>query len=241
VAAKRRSGESRSHGQSPRDLQTAPPSRRLRAPLLDAAGKRTKDVSLEAEVFGADVKPHVVHETVRAELNSRRAGNKTLKTRGLVAGGRGKPWRQKGTGRARAGTIRASQWTGGGAAFLPRTNFDVKVNRKVRRAAFRGALSAHAARSSFALVDASSFDQPSTKQAVALLDKWGQERPVLVVATAEEEGVAKSFRNVERVQVVEPAELEVAALAWARSLLVTQAALPLVESRVSATTAKEPA
>jgi large subunit ribosomal protein L4 len=209
-----------------------------KVPLLDPAGKRTKDVSLDASVFGADVKPHLVHEVVRAELNSRRAGNKTLKTRGLVAGGRGKPWRQKGTGRARAGTIRASQWTGGGSAFLPRTNFDVKVNRKVRHAAFRGALSAHAARSSLGIVDASTFDEPSTKQAVAFLEEWGQERPVLVVATEEDENLVKSFRNVDRVQLVEPGELEVAALAWARSLLVTEAALPFVEGR-GATAAKE--
>jgi large subunit ribosomal protein L4 len=235
VAAKGRSGEGRSQGESPRDLQAAPQSRRLRVPLLDAAGKRSKDLSLQASVFGAEVKPHLVHETVRAELNSHRAGNKTLKTRGLVAGGRGKPWRQKGTGRARAGTIRASQWTGGGSAFLPRTNFDVKVNRKIRRAAFRGALSAHAGRSSFGVVDAAEFDEPSTKQAVAFLDEWGQERPLLVVATPEDENLVKSFRNVERVQVVEPGELEVAALAWARSLLVTQAALPLVEARASTT------
>jgi large subunit ribosomal protein L4 len=207
-------------------------------PLLDAAGKRTKDVSLDATVFGAEVKPHLLHEAVRAELNSQRAGNKTLKTRGLVAGGRGKPWRQKGTGRARAGTIRASQWTGGGSAFLPRTNFQVKVNRKVRHAALRGALSAHAARSSFGVVDASVFDKPSTKQAVAFLEQWGQERPLLVVATPEDENLVKSFRNVERVQLVEPGELEVAALAWARSLLVTQAALPQVEARAS-TTSKE--
>ena len=211
-----------------------------KVPLLDGAGKRSKDVSLEASVFGQDVKPHLVHETVRAELNSRRGGNKTLKTRGLVAGGRGKPWRQKGTGRARAGTIRASQWTGGGSAFMARTNFDVKVNRKVRRAAFRGALSAHAARSSFGVVDAGVFDEPSTKQAVAFLEEWGQERPLLIVATGDEENVAKSFRNVERVEVVDPAELEVAALAWARSLLVTQAALPLVEARAAAA-AKETA
>jgi large subunit ribosomal protein L4 len=211
-----------------------------KAPLLDAAGKRSKDLTLEASVFAAEVKPHLVHETVRAELNSHRAGNKTLKTRGLVAGGRGKPWRQKGTGRARAGTTRASQWTGGGSAFLPRTNFDVKVNRKVRRAAFRGALSAHAERSSFAVVDAADFDEPSTKQATAFLGEWGQERPLLLVATPEEENLVKSFRNVERVQIVEPGELEVAALAWARSLLVTQAALPLVEARAS-TASKETA
>jgi large subunit ribosomal protein L4 len=209
-----------------------------KVPLLDPAGKRTKDVSLDASVFGADVKPHLVHEVVRAELNSRRAASKTLKTRGLVAGGRGKPWRQKGTGRARAGTIRAAQWTGGGSAFLPRSNFDVKVNRKVRHAAFRGALTAHAGRSSFGVIDASAFDEPSTKRAVAFLEEWGQERPLLVVATTEDANLVKSFRNVDSVQVVEPGELEVAALAWARSLLVTDAALPFVQAR-GATAAKE--
>jgi large subunit ribosomal protein L4 len=202
-----------------------------KAPLLDAAGKRSKDVTLEASVFGAEVKPHLLHETVRAELNAQRAGTHTVKTRGLVRGGRGKPWRQKGTGRARAGTTRASQWTGGGSAFLPRTNFEVKVNRKVRRAAMRGALSAHAGRSSFGVIDASAFDAPSTKQAAAFLEGWGAERPLLVVSTPEEESFVKSFRNLERVQVVEPGELEVAALAWARSVLVSEAALPLVQAR----------
>jgi large subunit ribosomal protein L4 len=204
-----------------------------KAPLLDTAGKRSKDLTLETSVFGADVKPHLVHETVRAELNSHRAGSHSVKTRGLVRGGRGKPWRQKGTGRARAGTTRASQWTGGGAAFLPRTNFDVKVNRKVRRAAFRGALSEHARRSSFGVIDGTAFDAPSTRQAVEFLDGWSPERPLLVVATPEEESFVKSFRNLARVQVVEPGELEVAALAWARSLLVTESALPLVEARAA--------
>jgi large subunit ribosomal protein L4 len=204
-----------------------------KAPLLDGSGKRSKDLTLQPSVFGAEVKPHLVHETVRAELNARRAGTHSIKTRSLVRGGRGKPWRQKGTGRARAGTTRASQWTGGGAAFLPRTNFEVKVNRKVRRAAFRAALSAHAERSSFGIVDASVFEAPSTKQAVAFLDEWGAEGPLLVVATPKEESFVKSFRNIERVQVVEPGELEVAALAWARSVLVSEAALPLVEARAA--------
>jgi large subunit ribosomal protein L4 len=204
-----------------------------KAPLLDGSGKRSKDLTLQPSVFGAEIKPHLVHETVRAELNARRAGTHSIKTRSLVRGGRGKPWRQKGTGRARAGTTRASQWTGGGAAFLPRTNFEVKVNRKVRRAAFRAALSAHAERSSFGIVDASVFEAPSTKQAVAFLDEWGAEGPLLLVATPKEESFVKSFRNIERVQVVEPGELEVAALAWARSVLVSEAALPLVEARAA--------
>src|ERR687888_1507318 len=129
-----------------------------KAPLLDSAGKKAKDVTLETSVFGAEVKAHVVHETVRAELNADRAGTRGVKTRGAVAGGRSKPWRQKGTGRARAGTTRAPHWTGGGIAFEPRTVFDVKVNRKARRAALRSALSAHAAAGTFAVLDAAAFD-----------------------------------------------------------------------------------
>src|SRR5471032_3464562 len=102
-----------------------------KAPLLDASGKKSKDVTLEEGVFAAEVKRHLVHEVVRAELNARRAGTMATKSRGLVSGGRSKPWRQKGTGRARAGTIRAAQLTGGGHAFakVPRT-FIQKVNKR---------------------------------------------------------------------------------------------------------------
>jgi large subunit ribosomal protein L4 len=203
------------------------------APLLDAAGEKSQDVSLEEAVFGADVKQHLVHETVRAELNADRSGTRGLKSRGLVSGGRSKPWRQKGTGRARAGTTRAPHWKGGGVAFQPRTQFDVKVNRKVRRSALRGALSSHAANGTLGVLDASTFDTPSTKRAAELLDGWGQDAPVVVVANHEEETVVKSFRNLERVVVTAPSELEVSALVWARSVLVTQGALGAVEARAA--------
>jgi large subunit ribosomal protein L4 len=203
-----------------------------KAPLLGGASK--KDVSLTESVFGADVKPHLVHETVRAELNAARAGTRGAKSRGLVAGGRSKPWRQKGTGRARAGTIRAPQFTGGGVAFPPTMrDFSVKVNRKARRAALRGALSSHAEGGTFAVLDASGFEAPSTKQAAELLATWGRPTPTLVVATEDEAPLIKSFRNLERVLVTVPAELEVASVVWARSLLVTEAALPLIEGRAS--------
>ena len=143
------------------------------------------------------MKPHLVHETVRAELNARRAGTRGAKSRGLVAGGRAKPWRQKGTGRARAGTIRAPQFTGGGVAFPPvMRGFEVKVNRKARRAAFRGALSNHAANGTLALVGGSTFETPSTKQARKLLEAWGKDGPLVVVATEDEETLIKSFRNL---------------------------------------------
>ena len=203
-----------------------------KAPLLDSAGKKSKDVTLEASVFGAEVKPHVVHETVRAELNADRAGTRGAKSRGLVSGGRSKPWRQKGTGRARAGTTRAPHWTGGGIAFEPRTKFEVKVNRKARRSALRGVLSEHAANGTLGVLDGSAFSDPSTRTAADLLATWGNELP-LVVVTKDEQNVVRSFRNIDRVVVVTPGELEVAALVWARSVLVTQDALELVEERAS--------
>jgi large subunit ribosomal protein L4 len=204
-----------------------------KAPLLDSAGKKAKDVSLEESVFAAELKPHVVHETVRAELNAARQGTRAAKSRGLVSGGRAKPWRQKGTGRARAGTTRAPQWTGGGVAFAPTPrDFDVKVNRKTRRSALRGVLSQHAADGTLGVLDGSGFAEPSTKTAVELLAKWGQQLP-LVVVTKDEQNVVKSFRNIDKVVVTTPGELEVAALVWARSVLVTEDALELVKAKAS--------
>jgi len=204
-----------------------------KAPLLDAAGKKAKDVTLEESVFAAEVKPHVLHETVRAEQNAKRAGTRGLKSRGLVSGGRAKPWRQKGTGRARAGTTRAPHWTGGGVAFAPRTEFELKVNRKTRRSALRGALSMHATNGTFGVLDGASFDEPSTRQAVELLSKWGKDEPLVVVATDDEQNVIRSFRNLDKVVVTAPGELEVSAVVWARSVLVTQDALEAVQGRAS--------
>jgi large subunit ribosomal protein L4 len=205
-----------------------------KAPVIGGAKGAGGSVSLDEAIFGAELRPHLVHETVRAELNARRAGTRGAKSRGLVSGGRAKPWRQKGTGRARAGTIRAPQFTGGGVAFPPvMRGFAVKVNRKARRAALKSALSAHAQAGSLALVDGARFEAPSTKGAVELLADWGKETPLLVVATEAEEPLVKSFRNLDRVLVTVPEELEVAEVVWARSLLVTQAALPLVEARAA--------
>jgi large subunit ribosomal protein L4 len=203
-----------------------------KAPLLDAEGKASKQVTLEAAVFGNEVKPHLIHETVRAEQNAARAGTRGAKSRGMVSGGRAKPWRQKGTGRARQGTIRAPHFKGGGVAFPPTMrSFDVKVNRKARRAALGSALSSHAANGTLGLVDGSAFEAPSTKRALALTTAWGKDLPLVVVATDDENALIRSFRNLERVAIVSPSELEVATVVWARSLLVTQAALEAVETR----------
>jgi large subunit ribosomal protein L4 len=205
-----------------------------KAPVLDGSGKKSKDLTLDESVFAAEVKPHLVHEAVRAELNAARAGTRGAKSRGLVAGGRSKPWRQKGTGRARAGTTRAPHWTGGGVAFAPTMrSFGGKVNRKERKAALRAALTAHAEAGTFGVLADDSFAGPSTKDAAALVAAWGKARPLIVVAEPEQEAIAKSFRNLEGVLVVGPAEVEVSAIVWARSLLVSQAALELVQGRAS--------
>jgi large subunit ribosomal protein L4 len=203
-----------------------------KAPLFDKSGKKSKDLSLTEAVFAAEVKPHLVHEAVRAELNAQRAGTSATKSRGLVSGGRAKPWRQKGTGRARQGTIRAPQFAGGGHAFakVPRT-FTQKVNRKAVKAAMRSALASHVAGGSFAVV--AEFDAPSTKDADAFVKASGLSMPVVLVANDEDVNLVKSFRNLERVAIVAPSELEIAAVVWARTLLVSESALELVEGRAS--------
>ena len=201
-----------------------------KAPLLGGANK---EVSLDEAVFAAEIRPHLVHEAVRAELIARRQGTRAAKSRGLVAGGRSKPWRQKGTGRARQGTIRAPQFAGGGVAFPPSPrSFDVKVNKKAMKSALRSALSDHAQAGTVALVD-ESFDAPSTQRAAKLLADWGQPTPTLVVATEDEGNLIRSFRNLDRVVVTVPSELEVTHVVWARSLLVSQAALDAVQGRAA--------
>ena len=155
------------------------------------------------------------------------------KSRGLVSGGRSKPWRQKGTGRARAGTIRAAQFTGGGHVFakVPRT-FDLKVNRKAAKAALRSALAEPRQAGTLALLDAATFEAPSTK-AARELRRVGRPRRCRSwsCSTTDEVERGQVVPQPAAGRVVAPSELEVAAVVWARSLVVSEAALPLVETR----------
>jgi large subunit ribosomal protein L4 len=176
----------------------------------------------------------LVHETVRAELNARRRGTASTLTRGQARGGGAKPWRQKGTGRARAGSVRSPLWAGGGTVFGPAPrSYVVKVNRKARRRALRSALSEHASRGSLAVFDASRFEEPSTSQAADLLKDWGTDTPTLVVLSDEEAAAAKSFRNLARVDVLPISDAGVADVIRAASLLVSQAALPELSARAA--------
>src|SRR5205085_8357129 len=152
------------------------------APILGGS----KKAKLDDTAFGAPFNESLVHESVRAELAARRQGTHATKTRGKVRGGGAKPWRQKGTGRARAGSSRSPIWTGGGTTFGPSPrHYTFKVNRKERRAALRSALSLQAERGSLAVFDASGFGEPSTARAVGLLNDWDPAEPILVVLGAE--------------------------------------------------------
>lgn len=191
-------------------------------------------VTLDATAFEARFNMPLVHESVRAELNARRRGTASTLTRGKVSGGGAKPWRQKGTGRARAGSSRSPIWTGGGTVFGPTPrHYIVKVNRKARRAALRSALSAHAERATLAVFDAGVFDAPSTKQAATLLADWGQASPVLVLLTNAEAAAGKSFRNLSRLAVMPVSDVGVADVIGAASLLISETALTELVARAS--------
>src|SRR5580692_338504 len=173
------------------------------APVLSATAGAAKKVKLDDAAFGARFAGPLVHQSVRAEQAARRRGTASTKTRGLVSGGGSKPWRQKGTGRARAGSSRSPIWTGGGTAFGPRPrHYTFKINRKARRVALRSALSVHADRGSLAVLDAGVFTEPSTKRAKELLAGWGAPASTLVVLHESEANAGLSFRNLERVLVI---------------------------------------
>jgi large subunit ribosomal protein L4 len=198
------------------------------APVLG----QTKKVKLDDRAFGARFVGPLVHQSVRAEQAARRRGTAATKTRGMVSGGGAKPWRQKGTGRARAGSNRSPVWTGGGTAFGPKPrSYTFKVNRKEQRAALRSALSLHAERGSLAILDAAGFKAPKTRQAVDLLEDWGETLPTLVVLSAEESSAALSFRNLERVAVLTSESVGVTDLLGASSLLVSETALQTLSAR----------
>lgn len=204
--------------------------------VLSPAGA-SKKVMLDETSFGAGFNESLVHQCVRAEQAARRRGTAATKTRAMVSGGGAKPWRQKGTGRARAGSSRSPLWTGGGVVFGPQPrSYTFKVNRKEQRAALRSALSLHAGRGSIAVLDAAAFKSPKTTEAFDLLDDWNQPRPTLVVLGAEESSAALSFRNLARVAVLQPESVGVADLLGAASLLLSETALAEMTKRASAVT-----
>jgi len=200
------------------------------APVLGGS----KTVDLDDTAFGARFNGPLVHESVRAELNARRTGTAATKTRGNVRGGGAKPWRQKGTGRARQGSIRAPHFAGGGVVFGPSPrHYTFKVNRKERRAALRSALSVHAERGSIHAIDPKPFvDEVSTKKAAALLgDLIGGS--ILVILTDEHEQAALSFRNIDRVSVLPAAGVGVVDVIGAAAVVASKEAIDELTARAN--------
>jgi large subunit ribosomal protein L4 len=196
-------------------------------------GKTTK-ADLPKELFTEPFHQSLVHEAARADLAARRRGTASTLTRAEVSMTTAKAWRQKGTGRARVGSLGVPNRSGGGVAFGPKPrHFIVKVNRKARRKAMRSALSVHAERGSIAVVDPATFDTPSTKAAAQALAKWGATGPTLVVLDAEEIGALKSFRNIDRVTVAEVGAIGVADVIGAASLVLSEGALEKLKERLA--------
>jgi len=201
-------------------------------PVLDETGARVGERELSPQVFEAKVSVPLMHQVVVAGLASLRRGTHSTKTRGEVSGGGRKPWRQKGTGRARQGSIRAPQWRGGGVVHGPKPrDHSMRVNKKMKRGALRSALTDALRSGKLAVVQELRFEEPKTKRAAGILAALGLEGKVLLVlpGPTEDGAVEKSFRNLPNVRIAYAPSLGTYEVVAADRVLFTQAALDVVE------------
>ncbi|HHW24035.1 MAG TPA: 50S ribosomal protein L4 [Bacillota bacterium] len=199
--------------------------------VVDMAGKEVGDISLSDYVFGIEPNAAVLHAAVRAYLMNQRQGTHSTLTRSEVSGGGRKPWRQKGTGRARQGSIRAPQWTHGGIAHGPKPrSYRITLNKKVRRLAMRSALSAKVAGGEIVVVDAIKTNEFKTKTMVAMLRALGAEdKKALVVIPEPDEKVIASLRNIEGVKIALPGTLNTYDILNCDKFIVSEAAARKIE------------
>jgi large subunit ribosomal protein L4 len=201
---------------------TTPPA----APLFDASGASLGSVDLAPEVFGIEPNIPVMHQVVTAQLAGARRGTHATKTRSHRRGGGRKPWRQKGLGRARHGSIRAPQWRGGGIAHGPQPrDYSQRTPKKMKRLALRSALSARASESAVKVVDRFDWESPKTKHAVSLLRAMGIEGKALVVLGREDDAAAKSFANLPEVVLAHPGGFTTYDVLWASTVVFTSETL----------------
>ncbi|MEC9338330.1 MAG: 50S ribosomal protein L4 [Actinomycetota bacterium] len=194
-------------------------------------GSTAGTVNLDDTIFGIEPNLAVLHQVVMAQLAARRSGSANTKTRAEVRGGGAKPFRQKGTGRARQGSIRAPQFTGGGIVHGPKPrSYRQKVNKKMTQLALRSALSDRAQSERVVVVDAWHFESPRTKDAISALENLGLEGKIMMVVTANDDSTMKSFRNLPSVQLVEAAELNAYDILCADWLVFTSETLPGADS-----------
>lgn len=202
--------------------------------IKDVSGKKVGSADLADAVFGVEPNTFAMHQVVRSQQAARRSGTHSTKTRGLVSGGGKKPWRQKGTGRARQGTTRAPQWAGGGVVFGPHPrSYAFKVPNKVVKLAMRSALSAKLADEAVYVIDGFGFDKPSTKQAAAVIKALGITGRVTVVVANDDVNAMLSLRNLDRVRVITASEANTYDLVDNSAVLFTQPALTWLEGVLS--------
>ena len=169
--------------------------------VYNMEGNEVGTMELNDAVFGVEINEHLVHLAVVRQLANRRQGTQKAKTRSEVSGGGRKPWRQKGTGHARQGSIRAPQWTGGGVVFAPvPRDYSVKMNKKERRAALKSALTSKVQDNKFVVVDSLTMAEPKTKEMQRVLNNLKAEKALIVIA-ADDKNIALSARNIENVQL----------------------------------------
>lgn len=201
----------------------------LTAPLFTADGTESGTVDLDEAIFGIEPNVAVMHQVVTAQLAARRAGTHSTKTRAEVRGGGAKPWRQKGLGRARQGSIRSPQWTGGGVAHGPKPrDYVQRTPKKMKRLALRSALSARAAAGQIKVVDTFDvWDVPRTANAVALLEAMGVAGKVLLIAEDHERTAIKSFRNLDQVIAINLGQANTYDVLWADTVIMSKGTLEL--------------
>ncbi|MHB1391317.1 MAG: 50S ribosomal protein L4 [Thermoleophilia bacterium] len=203
----------------------------VKVPAVNAIAM--KDANLHPDVFEIAPKIGVMHEVVRAEMAALRQGNASTKRRGEVSGGGIKPWRQKGTGRARAGSSRMPHWTGGGVTFGPKPrDYSFKVNRKVRTKALKMALSARVREGNFKIVDALDFDEPKTQAAAAVLAKLEVGFPLLVLIDDVDANAIMAFRNLPRVSIEPAINVDVSDILGAHTVLATSAVVEQLNNKL---------
>ncbi len=204
----------------------------LTAELYAADGSVQGEVALAADVFGIEPNTDVMHQVVTAQLAAARAGTHSTKTRSEVRGGGRKPWRQKGLGRARHGSIRSPQWAGGGVAHGPKPrDYSQRTPKKMKRLALRSALSVRAADRQIKVVESFDvWDEPRTKQAIALLDAMNVSGKVLLIAEDHEIVAIKSFRNLGRVIASSLGQANTYDVLWADTIVMSRGTLDLGQS-----------
>ncbi|AEM68538.1 50S ribosomal protein L4 [Mycoplasma putrefaciens] len=204
----------------------------MKIQVLNIKGNQVKEITLNDNVWGIEPHQQAIYDTVVAQQAALRQGTKKVKTRAEVSGGGRKPWKQKGTGRARQGSIRAPQWRGGGVVFgpTPNINYTKSVNKKVRALAFRSALSLKAKENNLVIVDKFEFSKPSTKEMVMVIkDLKIDDQKVLIVTKDKEQLVIKSANNISKVKTLAANQLNVYDLLNATKLLITEEAALAVE------------